>query len=443
MRKKRPATPPSPQAGHARAPVTRSAPGRRPDANNDGAPEKARFRIRSDEHASRRLAAPMRRRALLPACLLPLLAQAKLCTEAGRSSIFLTFQEENPDAVLPAEDGCTVGGGRGEGCCSGTRCFVCEYQEVINQVTNRTARWFQCECELCPAGQAQPTQGNRACETCPPGWFADERGAEFCKPCPAGHFNPDEGRGKPCDPCEAGTYSLSTLAEFRKAVAGPFAAYTGAFDPREGASSCAKCPAGSYASKSRGSSALDCLPCPPGTYSDDGSSECSLCPKGTFNPYWGKPGVASCELCEAGSCTDGTGAAYCYQCCPSLNIGCDDPEWRGGPLEPPIKRTPKPTPVTYEAPLEYKHGTFSASKFPVEEQTPPRVPVGTYNNNPPEAYRTGVNLNNYAGGGVNGRYGSPKSTGRLPTNPEFCQSQRRFELDEIRRMTMCEGYTGQ
>lgn len=385
----------------------------------------------------------MRRRALLPACLLPLLAQAKLCTEAGRSSIFLTFQEENPDAVLPAEDGCTVGGGRGEGCCSGTRCFVCEYQEVINQVTNRTARWFQCECELCPAGQAQPTQGNRACETCPPGWFADERGAEFCKPCPAGHFNPDEGRGKPCDPCEAGTYSLSTLEEFRKAVAGPFAAYTGAFDPREGASSCAKCPAGSYASKSRGSSALDCLPCPPGTYSDDGSSECSLCPKGTFNPYWGKPGVASCELCEAGSCTDGTGAAYCYQCCPSLNIGCDDPEWRGGPLEPPIKRTPKPTPVTYEAPLEYKHGTFSASKFPVEEQTPPRVPVGTYNNNPPEAYRTGVNLNNYAGGGVNGRYGSPKSTGRLPTNPEFCQSQRRFELDEIRRMTMCEGYTGQ
>ena len=365
-----------------------------------------------------------------------------LCTRAGRSAIFLTFQKENPDAVLPADDGCTVGGGRGEGCCDGSRCFVCDYQEVTNQVTNRTAKWFQCLCENCPLGEAQPRQGNRLCVPCPKGWYADLTGSKYCKPCPAGHFNPLPGRGNPCEKCKAGTYSLSLLEEYREATSGDFASYVGKFDPREGARSCTNCPPGSYASRSGGSSALDCLPCPPGTYSDDGSAQCTPCPSGFFNPYWGQAGSQSCKKCEAGSCTDAPGAAYCYQCCPAINVACDKAEWRGGPLDPPIRKRPNPSPVQFEGPLEYLHGTYDASLMPVEQQTAPRVPKGTYHNNPPEEYRLGVNLNNYAGGGVNGRFGSPKSTARVPTNPEFCESERRFELDEIRRMTACEGYTG-
>jgi hypothetical protein len=58
---------------------------------------------------------------LLAVLLAPPCIRAQECTSQNNVAIFMVFQAENPDTVFESEDGCLAGGGRGSGCCAGSR----------------------------------------------------------------------------------------------------------------------------------------------------------------------------------------------------------------------------------------------------------------------------------------------------------------------------------
>jgi len=256
------------------------------------------------------------------ACSLPASTVAQDCVVQGSVAIFMVYQEENPDAVFFSEDGCLAGGGRGNGCCPGSKCAVCE-PNIVQSTSGKQMKWNSCACQPCDPGTVQFRAGRNACEPCPAGWYQRERGKTQCEPCPPGTFNGDTGRFTTCDLCPSGTYSLSDVGSYREATAKLYRAAGVAFDPSAGASRCAACPAGTYQPETGGRSPDACIACPAGYYSEQGASTCEACPSGTYQPFPRQPSAESCLPCAAGACSDDPASVACYQCCPILNLACD------------------------------------------------------------------------------------------------------------------------
>ena len=262
--------------------------------------------------------------ALCVASSLPAPASAQTdCVIQGATAIFMVYQAENPDAVFFSEDGCLAGGGRGNGCCSGSKCAVCE-PNTVQSAGGKELRWNSCVCEPCEPGTAQFRVGMRVCEPCPAGWYQQVRGQTQCDACPPGTFNGDVGRSTPCcDPCPPGTYSSSDVRAYREATTKTYRGVGTSFDPSAGASRCAACPAGTFQPEFGGRSPEECEECPPGFYSESGASECVACPAGTYQPRAGRASERDCLPCAAGMCSDADASVECYQCCPVANIACD------------------------------------------------------------------------------------------------------------------------
>jgi hypothetical protein len=254
--------------------------------------------------------------------LLPRVARAQECTPLSSISIFMVFQEDNPDQVFFSENGCLSGGGRGTGCCAGSECAVCEHNQVTS-VSGKTMKWNSCMCEPCKPGSVQFRVGQSACVECPAGWYQPLEGQTECQQCPSGTFNPSTGRSENCVLCPPGTFSKSDILAYREATTKLYRGLNTEFDETAGAVVCTNCAAGTYQPSAGGRNAEECLPCPRGTYSDAGAAECTLCPAGFYQPHAGQAGAGSCLPCQAGKCSDTPGSVDCYQCCPVANLRCD------------------------------------------------------------------------------------------------------------------------
>lgn len=248
---------------------------------------------------------------------------AQDCVLQGSVAIFMVYQAENPDSVFFSEDGCLAGGGRGNGCCSGSRCAVCE-PNTVQSTGGKEMKWNSCLCELCEPGTAQFRDGMNDCEPCPIGWYTRLNGQTQCDPCPPGTFNAELGRSVPCDLCPPGTYSLSDIRAYREATTKMYRGFGTEFDPSAGASRCAACPAGTYQPDFGGRSPEECKECPAGMYSESGANQCESCPAGTYQPYPRMTSQEACLPCAAGTCSDEPASFECYQCCPVANLQCDE-----------------------------------------------------------------------------------------------------------------------
>lgn len=253
---------------------------------------------------------------------LPTPTHAQDCVPQSSSAIFMVYQAENPDAVFFSEDGCLAGGGRGNGCCRGSKCAVCE-PNTKRSSGGKEMSWNSCLCEPCAPGSAQFRNGMTKCEPCPVGWYTRLAGQTQCDPCPPGTFNGDFGRSTLCDMCPPGTFSLSDVRAYREATTKTYRGVGTVFDPTAGASRCAPCPAGTYQPDSGGRSQEECRECPPGQFSAGGSAACDSCPGGTYQPFARQTSVHACLPCAAGTCSDTEGSEECYQCCPVANLRCD------------------------------------------------------------------------------------------------------------------------
>ena len=363
---------------------------------------------------------------LLLLLLRPPRAGAQFCVKHNMMAAFLTFNADDPTGVVHSDDGCRSGGGRGIGCCKGSECRECTFT-TVESGDGESAGWFTCPCDPCPPGQAQPEVGQRSCYDCPKGWFAGVPGSVECTPCAPGRFRPAEG-APACSVCPPGTYSHSTPDDFRRATSREFASVQQqTYDPAAGAHRCAPCPPGTYSPAEALGDPAGCLTTPPGHYSLAGAAQPTACPEGTFNPYSGGDGLAACLPCQAGACTEGPGAIYCYQCCPLLQVACDEAM---------------------------------------------KQPPGVYVNDPVPEFRDQTNEFGYAYGGSLGPFGTgyeagfegrgdkpfgqaagppdpqtweSRSTAFVPTNPTFCGSEEAQLLaakDFTRYRTMCLSYTG-
>ena len=244
------------------------------------------------------------------------------CAIPGAAAIFMVYQAEIPDAVFFSEDGCLAGGGRGNGCCPGSKCEVCE-PNTVQSTGGKEMRWNSCVCEPCEPGTAQFRVGMRTCEACPEGWYQLGQGQTQCEPCPPGTFNSQVARSTPCEKCPPGTYSSSDIRAYREATTKTYRGVGTSFDPSTGASRCAVCPAGTFQPEFGGRSPEECQECPPGFYSESGASECVACPAGTYQPRAGRASERDCLPCAAGMCSDADASVECYQCCPVANLACD------------------------------------------------------------------------------------------------------------------------
>jgi hypothetical protein len=113
-------------------------------------------------------------------------------------------------------------------------------------------------CYLCPVGSATAAEGQQACDACPPGAYASATGLTVCAPCPPGAFTGTTGKTV-CATCARGTYADAPAQ-----------------------SACAACSAGKYLTAVGATAACQCTVCSPGTYATSGATTCAPCPAGTF-----------------------------------------------------------------------------------------------------------------------------------------------------------------
>ena len=148
--------------------------------------------------------------ALCVASALPARVSAQRdCVIQGAVAIFMVYQAENPDAVFFSEDGCLAGGGRGNGCCPGSKCAVCE-PNTVQSAGGKEMRWNSCMCEPCEPGAAVP-RGHALVRPCPAS-CQQVRGQTQCDPCPPGTFNSQVGRSSPCERYHRGRTPPRTYA---------------------------------------------------------------------------------------------------------------------------------------------------------------------------------------------------------------------------------------
>ena len=146
-------------------------------------------------------------------------------------------------------------------------CTVGEYRDLSSG-----------RCHLCPLGTANPKpnmESIKACEACGGGRYSGPSlGASECFACPAGTQQPSQRaiHAASCRPCAEG------------------------FSSHEGASTCKRCPGGTFQSHS---GAGGCVQCPLGSTSLPGNVECQLCPPGTRGGSWNLARDSACDLCPA------------------------------------------------------------------------------------------------------------------------------------------------
>ena len=245
-------------------------------------------------------------------------SSATSCVESGDTAFFVAFSPNAPDAVFPSDYGCLPGGGRGVGCCKGSVCRTCEER------TTDGLKSYSCACEPCPAGSAQPLDGESECAECPAGWYQNLAGQAHCKPCGVGTFSTRVGNAQSsCTACPAGTSGASTRAAWLEATTRSFRPPPEPepgweYDSTLAATSCEDCAPGT----SGAGAGAACETCPPGTYSYGAASECTKCPVGTYNAQSGSVSVAACKTCPAGETNDAEGSTSCYQVCPIPIIAC-------------------------------------------------------------------------------------------------------------------------
>ena len=112
----------------------------------------------------------------------------------------------------------------------------------------------------CPAGTFTSYQeGNSICTKCDRGEYSEAKSGS-CTPCPPGEIAFDEGSTS-CEVCPAGTISA------------PYNSFGGNYY-------CAKCSKGTYSK----ANSYSCIDCPEGTYAPkDGASSCKKCPSGKIS----------------------------------------------------------------------------------------------------------------------------------------------------------------
>ena len=174
----------------------------------------------------------------------------------------------------------------GEGSNSAGHCLECD-GGTYSSDGGRSA------CELCPPGRHQPSNGATSCLECPFGLYSTGAGAitaEECSPCPLGTISPLPGlEDRTCKPCPPGQRQES-------------------FAQTE----CEACWAGSYSTKTGGSSIRDCTVCEVGTYGILwGATACTRCLPGT---YQGGIMKTYCDPCSSGKYASASGSSTCLNC---------------------------------------------------------------------------------------------------------------------------------
>ncbi|KAJ1484705.1 hypothetical protein T484DRAFT_1796206, partial [Baffinella frigidus] len=173
--------------------------------------------------------------------------------------------------------------------------------------------------------------GATACTLCPRLTYSESPGAGACDPCPngttmdagaAGSSSSSDCRGI----CGLGTFG--TVVVNNVAVSNCQPCPDGYASNVFGATSCGRCPAGTYASAGATSCTAcpgdtssdpnvaaagvgDCFPlCAPGAYSSNGLQPCTECLQGTRSTL---NGSQTCSPCGAGASTVSAGATFCLQ----------------------------------------------------------------------------------------------------------------------------------
>ena len=145
-------------------------------------------------------------------------------------------------------------------------------------------------CTECDTG-AISSVGASACTPCPAGTYLDDsNGCSICTSCAAGKFSAvtSATSSTTCQPCGAGSYSLS------------------------GASSCTLCSSGHISTTS---GATECIPCSPGKWvAIEGQASCIFCAPGKSGNSTGAVSLNSCAPCSAGSYQVDSGAIVCTLC---------------------------------------------------------------------------------------------------------------------------------
>ena len=143
--------------------------------------------------------------------------------------------------------------------------------------------WVGATCDVCPTGYAGP---ECVALDCQPG---QEIVGDRCEPCPSGRFG--TGGQADCELCPAGTFSFST-------------------DLDVGPTECTPCPAGTFT----GPGSAFCEPCLDGQSSPGGSAGCAPCAPGSYS---NADTTHLCEPCEADTIAPDAGSAECLACGPN------------------------------------------------------------------------------------------------------------------------------
>lgn len=181
------------------------------------------------------------------------------------------------------------------------------------------------KCTPCPPGSYQEESSKRSCELCSGGTFAPFPGSRTFSQCLYCPFDTYSSSGSSnCTICPQGLYSLSGSSSC--GLCGPGKSlsnsYSRCWDCESGYFSksnerhCKLCASGTFANKESG--ATSCSKCPPGTYRDirfvsySPNSKCIPCPSMSFAA---KEGTQQCKLCPLGTISE-KGSQQCTSCPP-------------------------------------------------------------------------------------------------------------------------------
>lgn len=135
------------------------------------------------------------------------------------------------------------------------------------------------------------------------GFARTEYGPCVPGPCLPGRYKVESAEIDSCPPCPEGTYNSAADPWARECTG----CASGKYQARAGQSACDNCPAGTYGTVLRGTSAsAACAPCPPGSYaSHTGSTQCLPCILGRAGSYLARgcspataPQMEPCEVCN-------------------------------------------------------------------------------------------------------------------------------------------------
>lgn len=157
------------------------------------------------------------------------------------------------------------------------------------------------------AGSYQDAEGQSTCLPCANGFASNITGATACAACVEGTYASQAADGSGaivCSPCPVGDYNaLTQQAACTQCALGSYSNVTGA-------TTCTLCERGTFA----GSLGLSvCTSCFSGYYSSAaGAGGCTACPLGTYAPV--SSGATACVACAAGTVQPSPASTTCVAC---------------------------------------------------------------------------------------------------------------------------------